>query len=122
VYLANSLSALMGTPMPLQIGVYIINYRIAVIMRIKSMCAAIMMLIFVSAGNIYADQKIKTKSNIKNDRVAQPVASSECVEVCVEGEQCVNYPEADAVLSDAGKSHCIAVSEEKSSAGGTESQ
>jgi len=91
-------------------------------MRIKSVCAAIMVLAFVSAGNSYADQKIKTKSNIKNDRVAQPVASSECTEACAEGEQCVKSPITDAAPSDAAKSYCSAVSEEKSSAAGAERQ
>ncbi|WP_331351660.1 hypothetical protein [Cellvibrio sp. UBA7671] len=107
--------------MLLTIGAYI-NYRIAIIMRIKSVCAAIMVLVFVSAGNSYADQKIKTKSNIKNDRVVQPVASSECTEICAEGEQCVKSPTIEAVSSDAVKSYCVAVSEEKSSAASAESQ
>jgi hypothetical protein len=47
-----------------------INYRMIIIMRIKTLCAVIVLLAFVSMGSSYADQKIKTKSNIKNDRVA----------------------------------------------------
>ena len=47
-----------------------INYRMTIIMRIKFLCAVIVLLAFVSMGSSYADQKIKTKSNIKNDRVA----------------------------------------------------
>lgn len=91
-------------------------------MRIKFVCAAIMMLAFVGAGNSYADQKIKTKSNIKNDRVVQPVASSECTDACAEGEQCVKSPAADAASSDAVKSYCAVVSEDKSSTASTERQ
>jgi hypothetical protein len=101
--------------MLLQIGV-LINYRIMIIMRMKSMCAVIMMLAFVGAGNSYADQKIKTKSNIKNDRVAQPIASSECAEACAEGEQCVKPPVTDAASDGVVESHCATVGEEKSSA------
>lgn len=85
-------------------------------MRVNSLCAAIVMLAFMSAGNSYADQKIKTKSNIKNDRLAQPVASSECSDKCAEGEQCVKLSAADAASDDVVESHCAAVSEEKSSA------
>lgn len=88
-------------------------------MRLKSLYAVIMMLVFVSASNGYADQKIKTKSNIKNDRVAQPVASSECADACTEGEQCVKYSATDAASADAVESHCAAVSEEKSSVAST---
>jgi len=88
-------------------------------MRIKSVCAVIMMLAFVGAGNSYADQKIKTKSNIKNDRVAQPVASSECTDTCAEGERCVKYAATDEASADSGESYCAAVSEEKSSAAST---
>jgi hypothetical protein len=82
-------------------------------MRLKSLCAVIMMLVFVSAGNVYADQKIKTKSNIKNDRVAQPIASAECADKCTEGEQCVKLPIDDTVSAAAGEATCIAVSETK---------
>ena len=39
-------------------------------MRIKFLCAAIMVLAFVSIGSSYADQKIKTKNDIKIERVA----------------------------------------------------
>jgi len=39
-------------------------------MRIKSLSAAILVLAFVSVGSSYADQKIKTKGDIKNERVA----------------------------------------------------
>lgn len=91
-------------------------------MRLKSLCAVIMMLVFVSAGNGYADQKIKTKSNIKNDRVAQPVASSECPDKCAEGEQCVKLTATDAASGDAVESQCAAVSEEKSSVATTVAQ
>lgn len=84
-------------------------------MRIKSVCAVIMMFAFLGAGHSYADQKIKTKSNIKNDRAAQPVASSECAGVCAAGEQCVKAPVTDAASTDTAKSYCTVVSEEKSS-------
>lgn len=82
-------------------------------MRIKSVCAAIILLAFVSAGNSYADQKIKTKSNIKNDRVAQPVASAECADRCAEGEQCVKLPVDDTVSAAAGDATCVAENETK---------
>ena len=82
-------------------------------MSIKTVCAVMMLLAFVSAGNSYADQKIKTKSNIKNDRVAQPVASAECADRCVEGEQCVKLPVDDSVSAAAGDATCVAVSETK---------
>lgn len=82
-------------------------------MRIKSVCAAIILLAVVSAGNSYADQKIKTKSNIKNDRVAQPIASAECTNKCTEGEQCVKLPIDDTVSAAAGEATCVAVSETK---------
>ncbi|MCE3253217.1 MAG: hypothetical protein K0Q67_2237 [Cellvibrio sp.] len=39
-------------------------------MRIKFLCTAIMALAFLSMGSSYADQKIKTKSDIKIERVA----------------------------------------------------
>jgi hypothetical protein len=39
------------------------------IMRIKFLGAAIMVLAFLGMGSSYADQKIKTKSDIKIERV-----------------------------------------------------
>lgn len=91
-------------------------------MRIKSFCAAIMVFAFVGAGNSYADQKIKTKSNIKNDRVAQPVASSECSDACADGEQCVKSQATDVGSADAVESYCAVLSEEKSSEASTVNQ
>lgn len=91
-------------------------------MRVKSICAVVMMLAFVGAGNSYADQKIKTKSNIKNDRIAQPVASSECAEKCAEGQQCVKPVVAGSDQAETVKSYCAVVSEEKSSAPASEKQ
>jgi hypothetical protein len=98
--------------MLLKIGVYI-NYRIVIIMSIKTVCAVMMLLAFVSAGNSYADQKIKTKSNIKNDRVAQPVANSECADKCGEGEQCIKLPVDNTVSAATDDATCVAVSETK---------
>lgn len=89
-------------------------------MRMTSIYLVVMMLIFVGAGNSYADQKIKTKSNIKNDRIAQPVASSECLEKCGEGEQCVKPAVTNSNLAETGKSYCVVISEEKSSASASE--
>lgn len=89
-------------------------------MRVKSIYAVVMMLAFVGAGNSYADQKIKTKSNIKNDRIMQPVASSECTEKCAEGEQCVKPVVSDSKQAEIGKSYCVAIHEEKSSASASE--
>lgn len=82
-------------------------------MRIKSLSAALVVIVSVSAAHAFADQKIKTKSNIKNDRVAQPVASAECADRCVEGEQCVKLPVDDSVSAAAGDATCVAVSETK---------
>lgn len=82
-------------------------------MSIKTLYAVMMLLAFVSTGNSYADQKIKTKSNIKNDRAAQPVASSECADKCAEDEQCVKLPVDDTVPVAAGDATCVAVSETK---------
>ena len=39
-------------------------------MRKKFLCAAIMVLAFVSMGSSYADQKTKVKDDLKNERVA----------------------------------------------------
>ena len=85
-------------------------------MRVKSLCTAVMILGLVSVGHCYADQKIKTKSNIKNDRIAQPVASSECAEKCAESEQCVKPLATDSDQAEVVKAYCALVSEEKSSA------
>ena len=84
-------------------------------MRVKSLCAALVVLAFVSTGYVFADQKIKTKSNIKNDRVAQSVENSECGEKCSEGEQCVKLPADDTVAAEKTETNCVAVSEIKSS-------
>ena len=91
-------------------------------MRVKSLCAALVVLAFLSAGHTFADQKIKTKSNIKNDRVAQPVANSECGGKCAEGEQCVKLPTDDAVVTEKTAASCVAVSEIKSSTDNKETQ
>lgn len=39
-------------------------------MRIKFLCAAIMVLAFASMGSSYADQKMKVKGDLKIERVA----------------------------------------------------
>ena len=85
-------------------------------MRVKSLCTAVIILGLVSVSNCYADQKIKTKSNIKNDRIVQPVASSECTEKCAEGEQCVKPVVADSEQAELVKGYCAVVTEEKSPA------
>ncbi len=42
----------------------------------RSIRLSLLALAVVSAGLALADQKIKTKSNIKNDRMAEPAASA----------------------------------------------
>ncbi len=47
-------------------------------MRLQSFIFAVLAFIVVSASFAMADQKIKTKSNIKNDRLAEASSSASC--------------------------------------------
>lgn len=47
-------------------------------MRLQSFIFAVLAFIVVSASFAMADQKIKTKSNIKNDRLTEASSSASC--------------------------------------------
>jgi hypothetical protein len=50
---------------------------------------------------VLADQKIKTKSNIKNDRVQQPATNADCVgEACAAVVDCVKQVKEEGTTKD----------------------
>jgi hypothetical protein len=62
-------------------------------MHIPFLRVLVVLVSFAIINPVLADQKIKTKSNIKNDRVQQPATSEDCsneagaVVDCVKSEQ-----------------------------------
>lgn len=66
---------------------------------------------------VLADQKIKTKSNIKNDRVQQPATSADCVgEACAAVVDCVKQVKEDDATKDVDE-NCDKSQQAHSSAG-----
>jgi hypothetical protein len=49
-------------------------------MQFKSLSVALLVVAFAGANLAMADQKIKTKSNIKNDRLAESSSTSACAD------------------------------------------
>lgn len=49
-------------------------------MHLSSFRVALLVVIFVASHWAFADQKIKTKSNIKNDRLAESSSAAACVD------------------------------------------
>src|SRR5690349_12856721 len=92
------------------------NDNKSIAIQVNIMCVNLlrMFLILVSlvmASSAFADQKIKTKSNIKNDRVQQPATNPDCVgETCTaeviktEKEEGVTKDEVDADMKKAQQS------------------
>ena len=66
---------------------------------------------------VLADQKIKTKSNIKNDRVQQPATNADCVgEGCAAVVDCVKQVKKDDATKDVDQ-NCDESQQAASSAG-----
>ena len=49
-------------------------------MQLNSLRVAILIVLFAGPGFATADQKIKTKSNIKNDRLAESSSTAACAD------------------------------------------
>ncbi|GGY62072.1 hypothetical protein GCM10011613_01910 [Cellvibrio zantedeschiae] len=49
-------------------------------MHLSPFRVALLVVIFVASHLVFADQKIKTKSNIKNDRLAESSSAAACVD------------------------------------------
>jgi hypothetical protein len=69
-------------------------------MRIKSLRALLILVSLASINLALADQKIKTKSNIKNDRVQQPTTNVDCPNK-EESADCVKPEEVKSDTKDA---------------------
>ncbi len=85
-------------------------------MRGKFLHVALTILMCAGASQVFADQKIKTKSNIKNDRIQQPASTIECTETCADGERCTQSAADKNASVEVVTGECIADSDSKSSA------
>ena len=72
------------------------------IMRVKFLRALLILVSLASINFVLADQKIKTKSNIKNDRVQQPATNVDCPSK-EESADCVKSEEDKSDTKDAAE-------------------
>lgn len=85
-------------------------------MRGKFLRVALAILVCAGASQVFADQKIKTKSNIKNDRIQQPASAIECTKTCADGERCIQSTADKDASVEVITGECIADSDSRSSA------
>lgn len=70
-------------------------------MRISFLRVLLVLVSFAIINPVLADQKIKTKSNIKNDRVQQPATSEDCSNEAGAVVDCVKLEEDKSATQDA---------------------